>query len=291
MLNLIYLAKYSCKGCLNAKNPSLFRSGGKVKALLLPEDCTQLMMATFKLNQLKEEYIVVGNCSKILFPDRFYDKVVVCCRGIKGISHSDGIVYVGCGESLPNLCAFAKNNALSGLSNLCGIPASIGGAIYMNAGAYGSEISEHLQYVDIIQGDEIVRIDKAQLDFGYRYSSFQKDKSIIVGAGFALKKGNICAIDGAMKKVVTQRKNSQPNNISLGSVFKRINDISAGYYIEKVGLKGHSIGGAQISTKHANFIINKGGATSSDYVKLTKLAEQKVFEQLGVQLQLETIIL
>ena len=291
MNNLIYMYKYGCLGCVNAKNMSAFRSGGRQKITLFPHSAQELCLVINRLKELNEEYLIVGNCTKLLFPDKQFDKIVVNLMKIVGIEHNGNLLKVNCGETLPKICGFCKNEGLGGMHNLCGIPASLGGAIMMNAGAFGSEISDCLIELDVVKDGEIVTLKKNDIEWGYRKCSLKNNGCVVVSGSFELDKTAVCTIDSEMKKVISLRKAKQPNQPSLGSVFKRYNNMSAGYYIEQVGLKGVIRGGAKISEKHANFITNMGGAKSKDYVLLAEMARNKVHKELGILLEYETIIL
>ena len=155
----------------------------------------------------------------------------------------------------------------------------------MNAGAYESEIKDVIEYADVIKDGKPVRLTRDEIPFSYRNSGFKDE--VIVGAKFSLKEGNPIIISSRMKNYATHRRERQPNLPSLGSVFKKVGDIGAGYYIEQAGLKGVRIGGAEVSQKHANFIINVANATSGDFVSLVTLIENSVYEKFGVKLERE----
>ena len=176
---------------------------------------------------------------------------------------------------------------LIGLENLVGVPGTLGGALIMNAGAWGGEISQYLKSVEVIIDNEIQNLDSSDIEFSYRNSSFTKN-TILLSANFELQKSNISEIKKNLIKAQDGRKNTQPlNKRSAGSLFKNPDGNSAGKLIDEAGLKGLSIGDAKISTKHANFLINDGKATSKDMLKLIKKVRNTVQEKFNVLLELE----
>lgn len=270
---------------------SAFGGSGRIRLALFPQSVDEAICLLDRLQSLGEKNIVVGACTNTLFPDGVWDTTVVCLSEVKGIALEDGGIYAYAGEKLCAVCVFAKNNCLSGLQNLYTIPGSVGGGIAMNCGCFGSSISDCVQYVDCCINGKIARIDKADLDFGYRSSNIFIKKAVVLGVKFALTVGDFCAIDGAMKATKARRLSLQPQEKSLGSVFKKVGEQSAGYYIERVGLKGFASGGAKISDKHANFIVNNGNATSADFVYLATLARQQVDKSYDIKLEYEVKIL
>ena len=207
---------------------------------------------------------------------------------LKQIEVSDNILYAECGTMLGTIVKHAVKNNLIGLENLNGVPGTLGGALIMNAGAWGGEISENLMHVELINSkSEIKKIYKKDLNFSYRQSSFNKD-DILLSAKFNLRKADKDIIKENFIEAQSGRKKSQPlNKRSAGSVFKNDKDHSAGKLLDDLGLKGFRIGDAKISEKHANFFINDGDASSSDMLMLIKKAHQKVKERFNVNLSLE----
>lgn len=282
---------YGCKCVRFSKNPSAFGAGGIVNTMLMPTSASEYLSVVSWLLSRREHYIIVGACTNILFPDLRFITTVMSTANIKGITAQEGGLYVSAGERLGNVCAFAKNSCLSGMEELCGIPGSLGGALAMNAGSFGREIGEVVDYVDCAVADRLVRISGKELEWGYRKSLIAEKGYVVLGARLSLTEADVCAIDGRMKHCKAERLATQPQEKSLGSVFKKVGDKSAGWYIESVGLKGKIKGGAQISEKHANFIVNTGNATSKDFADLASLARQEVDKTYGIELEYEVNIL
>ena len=273
-------------------HPSLsaFRSGGEISAVIYPTTAKQALQAITLLRREGIEYRVVGNCTNVLIRDEGYGGAIVCTKYLCGIDVKDDLLYVSAGESMPKLCKLSLEGSLSGLEGLCSIPGTLGGGVIMNCSAFGRELADVVEYVDIIQDDEIVRYSAKDLDFGYRYSK-ARSLGAVVGAGIRLKAGDKRRIASDIKGYRLARQRSQPQGVSLGSVFKQCEGVSAGYYIDRAGLKGMQIGGAKISSIHANFIVNVGDATSSDFLALGNYARQEVDKADGVKLQYEVDVI
>ncbi len=221
------------------------------------------------------DYLILGNGSNVLVSDEGYRGVIIRLDGeFRKISLIDETtVYCGAGASLATLCKFALNNGLSGLEFAWGIPGTVGGAVFMNAGAYDGEMKNDLQ-------------------MGYRTSVYRSNKCIITGVTLKLKKADPEAIRAKMDDFMNRRSTKQPLEFpSAGSVFKRPEGAYAGALIEQCGLKGKCHGGAQVSDKHAGFIINKDNATANDVKSLIREVQTKVFDETGYDLECELIIL
>ena len=205
----------------------------------------------------------------------------------------DYTFHCGAGMSLAGLCREVENNSLSGLEFAWGIPGSVGGAVYMNAGAYGGEIKDTVFSVTHIDKDgKIGTIKSENLKFGYRHSVYKENGFTIIGATFKLKLDNRPEIRNRMDDYMSRRKDKQPLEFpSAGSVFRRPEGNYAGALIEKCGLKGKKVGGAQVSPKHAGFIVNVGGATAKDVKELVKLIQDTVQNETGYYLKREIIFL
>ncbi len=266
-----------------------FKVGGSAEVMAIPSDEKQL---TDVIDLCKDiRYIVIGNGSNVVFSDVGYNGVVILTEAINGcriIEEKDEEVYVlaDAGTTLSALASFAKTNSLTGLEFACGIPGSVGGAVFMNAGAYGGEISDVIYSVKCLGNNEYVLADKS--DFSYRHSKYMESGDIIVSAIFKLKKGNVEEISALMRENLGKRKDKQPLEYpSAGSVFKRPEGYFAGKLIEDAGLKGCTIGGAQVSMKHAGFIINIGGAKADDIKALVMHIQHTVKGCFGVDLECE----
>ena len=227
--------------------------------------------------------------SYIILAKPYFD-VVIKLDKLNNFEIKETEIYVESGMILSKLVQVSIKNELTGLEFAIGIPGTIGGAIYMNAGAYGSKMSNIVKSVIIL--DEKLQIEEIPLEklkFDYRYSIFQIDKKLIcIAANIKLEYGNHDEIDCKIKDNLLKRKNSQPLEYpSAGSVFRNPEGNYAGKIIEKLGLKGKNIGGAEISTKHANFIINKNNASSSDILNLIKLVQKEAKDKYKIDLKLE----
>ena len=241
------------------------------------------------------DYMIIGNGSTILASDDGYRGVVIRLDGdFRKISLvDDDTIYCGAGASLAALCKFALNSGLGGLEFAWGIPGTVGGAIFMNAGAYGGEMKDVVYSVNHLTPEgESGRIEKDGLDFGYRTSVYRGNKAIITGVTIKLKKDDPENIRAKMDDFLGRRSSKQPLEYpSAGSVFKRPEGAFAGALIEQCGLKGHSHGDAQVSEKHAGFIINRSKATANDVKSLIREVQTKVFDETGYNLECELIIL
>ena len=229
----------------------------------------------------------------MLFADDGYRGAIIFTKNMKEIFCDGKKIIAECGALLSSIANLARDNSLCGLEFARGIPGSVGGAVAMNAGAFGDEIKDVLissRALDTSNG-EIISIDKDNNNLGYRRSIYTENKNLIcLSAVFELNTGDVSEIDSKMRQNSILRREKQPLEYpSGGSFFKRPAGNFAGKLIEDSGLKGVSIGGAQVSTKHAGFIINTGNATASDVMELADLVAQTVFEKFGVKLEREVI--
>lgn len=278
----------------NLKRYNTYRLEVVAKYLIFPKTKLELLDLLKNLNSNNEKYIVLGNGSNVIFKNDYYDGVVIILSKLNQISINDNIIEVSAGYSLQKLALEACNLGLTGLEFACGIPGFIGASIAMNAGAYNSSLSEVVEEVEVITPNfEIVTMTKDKLEFDYRNSLFKKEKNyIIVSAKLKLVIGNKEEILEKINKRRIKRLETQPLDMpSAGSVFRNPPMMHAGALIEQVGLKGHNINGAEVSTKHANFIVNAGGAKGNDIVKLIETAQDKVKKEFNVELILEQIII
>ena len=243
------------------------------------------------IKEYKIDYILLGNGSNVLICENHFDGVVIVTSHMNNIDIKDDCIYADCGIPLNKIANFAKENSLSGLEFAYGIPGTLGGAVYMNAGAYGGQMSDVVYSSEYINAEtlEIGTFNAEQHEFSYRQSVYGKNKDLIVlSAVLKLKRGDIIEIEAAMNKNITARKEKQPLEYpSAGSVFKRGDGYFAAKVIEDCGLKGCSVGGAQVSEKHAGFIINKGGAKFSDVINLIEHIKSAVYEKTGIKLECE----
>lgn len=237
-------------------------------------------------------FFILGKGSNILV--NRYSGVVIRIGGALGSFSFDGErVAAGAGTSLAALCIAAANEGLSGMERLYGIPGSVGGALYMNAGAYGTEMKDVVVSARCVDTDgNIVEIPLSEMALGYRKSVFSENRMVILSATLALERGDISEIKAKMSEIIGRRRDKQPLEYpSCGSTFKRPEGYFAAALIEECGLKGFSIGGAQVSDKHSGFIINRNNATFDDVTALVEHVKRVVRERKGVELECEMLII
>lgn len=244
------------------------------------------------IKYLKENninYFILGNGSNVVFPNEPFDGVIIKLNGLNAIDIDDDEVYVGAGVMLPKLVNETVNNCLCGLEWAAGIPGTLGGAVVGNAGAYLSEIFSFIEEIRVLENDEIKTLKKDDVKYSYRYSSFKENKDVIIlGAKLKLNKGSKDESEVLMKERLERRIKSQPLEYpSAGSVFRNPEGNYAGKLIEDCGLKGKRIGGAMVSEKHANFIINYDNATPKDVRDLIKLVHDTVLKETNIDLVIE----
>lgn len=271
-----------------------FGIGGKVKLMAMPSSITELKNLCYILKEYKIEPYIIGRGSNLLVSDEYHDKIFINTTGIKEIEVLEGAgIVASAGANLSNLAVVAKNSSLTGLEFAHGIPGTVGGAIYMNAGAYGGEISDDLVSVTFLDEDyNVVMKSKEDLDFSYRHSIFGEKKWLILEAMWKLETANKEDIAEKMRTYAEKRTSSQPLNYpSAGSTFKRPKDGFAAAMIDQSGLKGLRVGGAEVSTKHAGFVVNVDKASFSDVIELMEQIIKKVQADHGVNLEAEVKII
>ncbi len=268
-----------------------FKIGGTADAFVLPKDKEELK---FTLNNAKNfgvPIFILGKGSNLLVSDKGIEGAVVSLSMLDGIKAEDNIITCGAGANLSAVCTVALKNGLSGLEFAYGIPGSVGGAVYMNAGAYGGEMSAVVIGAYCLDKDNNeIYIEKKDMDLSYRNSIFKNNGFVITEVVLELVKGNETEIKDKMNDLIKRRKEKQPLEYpSAGSTFKRPAGNFAGTLIEKNGLKGTKIGGAMVSKKHAGFIINFDNATSKDVEELIEKVKDTVMKNDGVLLEPEVI--
>ena len=271
------------------KKHTTYGIGGPADLMIFPKSKQDLIKVIEIINENKIQLTILGSGSNVLVSDNGIRGAVISLKNsLKQIEVNDNILYAECGTMLGKIVKHAVKNNLIGLENLNGVPGTLGGALIMNAGAWGGEISENLIHVEVINSkSEIQKIQKKDLNFSYRQSSFNKD-DILLSAKFNLKKADKDIIKENFIEAQSGRKKSQPlNKRSAGSLFKNPKNNSAGKLLDEAGLKGFSIGDAKISEKHANFFINDGDASSRDMLMLIKKAHKEVKDKFNVNLSLE----
>lgn len=266
-----------------------FRTGGRCAMFICPERVELAIDCVKVLRQSGVPFIVIGNGTNLLVSDHGYNGAVICMSGLNGMWAEDDEIIATCGVRLSSLCAYAHSEGLVGLEFAAGIPGTLGGGIFMNAGAYGAELKDIVRTVTFIEDDgQITTATAPQLEFGYRKSIFMHYPAIILLARLQLAEGNIENARAYTLDLLAKRRESQPVELpSAGSTFKRPEGHFAAALIEQCGLKGERIGGAEVSTKHAGFIVNIGGASSADIYELIALVQARVFDMTGVELEPE----
>lgn len=262
--------------------------GAVIKRAFYPENIEELQCLSKKLSV--DEYVVLGGVTNTLVLSDWAGCAVFTDQ-LKGVSVRDCFLKVKAGERVSKVCGVAQYLSLSGLENFCGLPGTVGGAISGNAGCFGAEISDCLDSVTVFRMDtgETEELSKEEIAFSYRYCNLRKNKDIILSATFSLYPDTPVRIAERMREVRRERAEKQPKGRSLGSFFKQYHGVSAGYYIERAGLKGVEENGVKISNEHANFFLNVSGK-AEDYLALTEKARKKVYETFGIRLEREVIV-
>lgn len=283
-------------GCPSQRDVSMskyttFRIGGNASVMLTPTTDEQLASIIKKCKEDNIKPFIIGNGSNMLISDKGLDTVVInMCRPDPKIELVNGdTVVCDAGATMSKVCNFALENGLTGLEFAFGIPGSAGGAAYMNAGAYGGEMKDVLVECRHIDSDgNFGSLKGEELGLAYRTSAYEHNGYIITTLVMKLSKGNKDEIRAKMQELLQRRKDKQPLEYpSAGSTFKRPEGYFAGALIEECGLKGYSVGGAQVSEKHAGFVINKGDASAKDVLDLIKYIQDKVLSEKGVMLEPE----
>lgn len=276
------------------KNHTSFKIGGDAEYFAQPTEICEIkeMLELCKKNGVPR--FILGNGSNLLVSDNGIEGLVIDMT--KGFSHlkiEGEKITAGAGTLLSRTAKKACENSLSGLEFAAGIPGSVGGAIYMNAGAYGGEIKDVVSSVTYLDEDgRIETLTADKLDFGYRKSFFSEKSFVIVEAELELEKGNRDEINEKMKELNKKRAEKQPIDMpSAGSAFKRPEGHFAAALIEEAGLKGYSVGGAGVSEKHSGFIVNKGGAAARDVMRLIEHVQKEVYDKFSVKLEPEIKII
>ncbi|MDD2481175.1 MAG: UDP-N-acetylmuramate dehydrogenase [Lutispora sp.] len=272
------------------KNHTSFKVGGNADIFFEPKDIKELIEFIKYVKENSIAYYLMGNGTNIIVSDEgIRGAVIKLGDKMSSIEIAEDRVSAQCGAKLPEVAKYAANNSLSGLEFASGIPGSIGGAAAMNAGAYGNEMKDVIEKVEVLDSNFEYRVlQNKEMEFGYRKSVIEKHGYIVLGCTFKLKKANKSDIKILMDECTERRQSKQPLNLpSAGSIFKRPEGYYTGKLIEDAGLKGMSIGGAQISEKHCGFIVSKGDATAKDIYNLIKHIQRTVYERFGVKLETE----
>ncbi len=267
-----------------------FRIGGSARLLVFPKSCDEAITAFDILRAENIRTLALGNGTNVLIADEGYDGAAVILSCMRSYTVDGEYITADAGMPLTKLASVAAKESLSGLEFAYGIPGTLGGGIYMNAGAYGGELSQVVvssRCYDTVTG-ECGTIEGEAHEFAYRHSAYMDSTKIVLSATLKLARGDQNGIEAAMADYMSRRRDKQPLEYpSAGSVFKRGNGFITAQKIDEAGLKGRTVGGAQVSEKHAGFIINKGGATAKDVLELIEIIKSEVYEKFALQIECE----
>lgn len=276
------------------RNHTTFKVGGPASYFVRPQDGRELAKVIAVCRAREYPWFILGNGSNLLVGDKGFDGVVIAMEeGFSAVRIEGDLVIGGAGALLARVARMAGDAALTGLAFAAGIPGTLGGAVVMNAGAYGAEIKDVLEWVRVLHpdGEEEV-LPASALGLAYRSSIFQENEMIVLEAGLRLARGKKEDIQNRMEELAAARREKQPlEYASAGSTFKRPQGYFAGKLIQDAGLRGKQIGGAQVSSKHCGFIINRGNASAQDIRELCAYVAGEVEKQFGVRLELEVKVL
>lgn len=272
-----------------------FRAGGNARMMVSPQTIEELKTVLSVLDGQSCRHMVLGNGSNILVKDSGYDGVIVKMgSGFDYVKQEGNRLTCGSGALMSVVAKAAVSASLTGFEFASGIPGSIGGAVFMNAGAYDGEMKDILERARIISkdGSREYYMTADQLQMGYRHTALHETGDVVAEVELSLEDGDVQAIKDRMAELMERRNSKQPVNFpSAGSFFKRPEGYFAGKLIQDAGLKGLTVGGAQVSELHSGFIINKGGATASDILQLMEIVQARVFDEFGVKLETEVRII
>ncbi len=271
---------------------TLTRMGGPADIFVAPTTEEETAFAVKYAHKNKIPLLLLGNGSNMVVRDGGFRGIVLTLKGLQEIRIEGTRVYAQGGADIKKVSKVVASNQLTGFEFACGIPGSIGGAMAMNAGAYGGEIKDIIKQATVLskEGDMSI-LTKEDLGLGYRKSIITKKGFFVLSAEFELEVGKQTVIDAKMSELTYQRETKQPLEFpSAGSVFKRPPGNFAGKLIQDCGLQGRGFGGAEVSTKHAGFIVNKNNASANDYIQTIEMVKATVFEKFGIDLELEVKI-
>lgn len=269
------VSKYTTIGC-----------GGYADAIFFPDTTEKLVELVVHLQNDEVPFYLLGQGANVLPADDLSGKAIICTKRIKTVCAQDETVFVSAGVSSSLLLKICRDKHLSGAEFFTGIPSTMGGALYMNAGVADCHIADVVQSVLVLRNGRLQTLSKGECAYGYKTSAFMHNRDVILGATLRLKVATLQEIDARIDFFHTRRAHL-PKGKSMGCVFKNPTGYSAGELIEKAGLKGFRIGGAVVSDKHANFIINDKGAKGSDIRKLIQTIKNAVFAQYKMRLEEE----
>jgi len=272
-----------------------FRIGGPFSAMVFPKSEKELELAVYILKNYGQKPLLFGNGTNLLVTDDRIERIAIKTHdGVSaGTYAGEGTIVAGSGRLLSKLAVFAKERGLTGLEFAHGIPGTLGGAICMNAGAYGGEMKDVVKKVTYLD-ENLTRCEATaeELDFSYRHSLFSEKNCVILEAEVELQVGDKDEIEAKMNEFISKRRNSQPLNLpSAGSTFKRPKEGYAAALIEEAGLKGFTIGGAAVSEKHAGFVVNQSDATFGNVMSVIEHVQETVYKKFGILLEPEVKII
>lgn len=275
------------------KHYTYTKTGGNADFLLLPTSYDEIQKTIRYANEKSIPVTILGNGSNLIIKDGGIRGIVLNLTKLTAISKVGKKVIAQSGAAIIDTSRFARDAHFTGLEFACGIPGSVGGAVYMNAGAYGGEVSDVLESVLVVTKEgELIRLKKEELNLSYRHSIISEKQYIVLEATFALKVGDSKQINEKMNELTFLRESKQPLEYpSCGSVFKRPPGLFAGKLIQDSGLQGTQVGGVQVSTKHAGFMVNVENGTATDYIQLIQHVQRVVKEKFNVKLETEVKII
>ena len=279
---------------VSMKEHTTFRAGGKADLMVEPATEEELAALIRYVNERELPFFVLGNGSDVLVRDGGYHGIIIYIgKNFSSFRVEDNRIRIQAGALLPEAAVAAAEHSLTGLEFASGIPGSVGGAVFMNAGAYGGEMSMVVESVDAVMPDGSSRtFYRDELEYGYRHSVFMHNDAVIMAATLLLAPGDREEIRALMEDLTRRRREKQPlEKASAGSTFKRPTGYFAGKLIDDAGCRGLSVGGAQVSPKHAGFIVNNGDATATEILDLIALVQMRVKETSGVDLHPEVRII
>ena len=276
--------KYAFALGVSGARLTTFGSGGPISILVRPENAERLLALEEILSGIPR--FVIGSGSNVLLSSAGFAGALIKLDAFCSERVSGRVLEVGAGVTMPRLSSIAERAGLSGVEFASGIPGSVGGAIKTNASAFGQAISDGLLFVTALVGNKVERLRPEELGFSYHRAALPNN-SIVLSAAFSLAEGDKSKIGERIETFREKRLATQPQGRSAGSVFRKCGEVPAAIYIEKTGLKGLKIGGARLSEKHCNFIVNEGGASSEDFFEIAETVRKKALEEQGVSLEYE----
>ena len=274
------------------KRYTAWKIGGPADALLEPKSIEDLISATEKAREHDVPVTILGGGTNVLIRDGGIRGLTIrLAKSLTNVEMEGTTVTADAGVLYPVLANTTAGRGLAGLEFATGIPGTVGGAVYMNAGAYGSETTEVLDWADVFRNHEVIRMKNSDLDLSYRHSALHENPNwVVLRAGYTLTPGDSTELKARIKEFRAQRMNGSPNRPSCGSTFKRPQGDFPGRVIEAAGLKGTRVGNIEVSPVHANYLVNLGGGTAEDAIALIELVKETVRERLGIELESEVRI-